>query len=299
MWIIAGTVPEPDFGLYTESIWMDSKVEGDRLVLPDGNSLPVARGTTALAATAIVASNALGEMPPRLVLAGDCGTGKGSLALYRWLSDNIGAIAAKTSVSGLTFHYFYPDLDGHNRLLLALRSLSPKPVLVADAGFMYVAKMSGFAREYDLFTPDAGELAFLADEKAPHPFYTRGFLLSKDNGSLDLISRCMEQDNCPPNMIVKGSVDLVLCEGEKILKVAEPAVSAMECIGGTGDIVTGFATAFLNSGKPVCQSAILAARTSRYLAAFCNPTPATQAATLIANIDPMFERFQNVIGKID
>ena len=49
---------------------------------------------------------------------------------------------------------------------------SPKPTLVADAGFMYVAKMSGYADAYDLFTPEAGELAILADEKAPHPFYT-------------------------------------------------------------------------------------------------------------------------------
>jgi len=35
--------------------------------------------------------------------------------------------------------------------------------------------MSGNAQSFDLFTPDAGELAFLADEEAPHPFYTRGF----------------------------------------------------------------------------------------------------------------------------
>jgi len=45
--------------------------------------------------------------------------------------------------------------------------------LIADAGFMYAAKMSGQASKYDLFTPDVGELAFLADEEAPHLFYTR------------------------------------------------------------------------------------------------------------------------------
>ncbi len=39
----------------------DSKVEGDMLVLPNGKKLPVARGATALAATAIMASQALGK----------------------------------------------------------------------------------------------------------------------------------------------------------------------------------------------------------------------------------------------
>jgi ADP-dependent NAD(P)H-hydrate dehydratase / NAD(P)H-hydrate epimerase len=52
--------------------------------------------------------------------------------------------------------------------------MNRRPILIADAGFMYAAKMSGQAACYDFFTPDVGELAFLADEMAPHPFYTRG-----------------------------------------------------------------------------------------------------------------------------
>ena len=58
MWLIAGTVPENGFPFYTGGIWEDSKVEGDMLVLPNGKKLPVARGATALAATAIMASQA-------------------------------------------------------------------------------------------------------------------------------------------------------------------------------------------------------------------------------------------------
>ena len=61
-------------------------------------------------------------------------------------------------------------------------------MLIADAGFMYVAKMSGAAPLYDLFTPDVGELAFLADEDAPAPLLHRGFILHEDN-SPDLIAR--------------------------------------------------------------------------------------------------------------
>ena len=50
-----------------------------------------------------------------------------------------------------------PDIQWHNSVFWALEALSPAPLLVADAGFMYAAKMSGFASHYDLFTPDAGE----------------------------------------------------------------------------------------------------------------------------------------------
>ena len=57
-----------------------------------------------------------------------------------------------------------------NRVLFAVEEMAKRPVLIADAGFMYAAKMSGQSSKYDLFTPDVGELAFLADEEAPHPF---------------------------------------------------------------------------------------------------------------------------------
>ena len=60
---------------------------------------------------------------------------------------------------------------------------------------MYAAKMSGQAASYDLFTPDAGELAFLADETAPHPFYTRGFILHENNKIPDLINRAYSHKN--------------------------------------------------------------------------------------------------------
>lgn len=297
MWLIAGTVPENGFPFYTGGIWEDSKVEGDMLVLPNGKKLPVARGATALAATAIMASQALGKPVPRLLLVGDCGTGKGSDEAYTWLSENLPSIAEKAGLEGLTFHYFYPDLDGHNRVFMALEDLKPKPMLVADAGFMYVAKMSGYATSYDLFAPDIGELAFLADEMAPHPFYTRGFLLAEEEDVPELLKRARSHDNCPFNMIVKGKTDYILCNGELYAKVSEPSVEAMECIGGTGDIVTGFATAFLAAGYPICKSALQAARAARYLALFCNPNPETQAAELIDNIGKMLRQNMELIQK--
>lgn len=284
MWLIAGTLPDDDFGLGLAGVWEDCGVEGDSLLWPDGRRLPISRGTTALASTAILACKALGCPPPRLLLTGDSGTGSGSGKAYSWLSDNIADVAARLKLKGLTFHYFYPDLDGHNRVYMALEALDPKPVLVADAGFMYVAKMSGYATSYDLFTPDTGELAFLADEKAPHPFYTRGFLLAGEKDVPGLLERAMAHDNCPRNLIIKGETDFIVCDGEIRARVSEPSVAAMESIGGTGDIVTGLATAFLAAGSPICKSAVMAARAARFLAKRCRPTPATQAAELIAHI---------------
>lgn len=297
MWLIAGTVPDEDFALSVDGVWADSKLEDDYLVLPDNRKLPVARGTTALAATAIRACQALGAPIPRLLLVGDAGKGHGSEKAYKWLEQNLGDIAAKTELNGLTFHYFYPDLDGHNRVYMAVESLQPKPVLVADAGFMYVAKMSGYATSYDLFTPDIGELAFLADEKAPHPFYTRGFLLAKDSDVPDLLRLAQSFDNCPSNLIVKGITDYILCDGELKATIAEPAVAAMEAIGGTGDIVTGLATAYLAAGFPICKSAIWAAKTARYLALYARPDPSTQAAAIIRKIGEVMAKEKEAIER--
>ena len=84
-----------------------------------------------------------------------------------------------------------------------------RPTLVADAGFMYVAKMAGDAPFFDLFTPDAGELAYLADEKAPHPFYTRGFILHEENLIPDLIKRAYRHHNAASYLLVKGVEDFI------------------------------------------------------------------------------------------
>ena len=110
---------------------------------------------------------------------------------------------------------------------MATQALAVPPVMVADAGFMYVAKMSGYADAYDLFTPDLGELAFLADEKAPHPFYTRGFLLAREDDVPPLLQRALEHGNCPKNLIIKGSKDYIVVDGRVIATVDAPSVPAM------------------------------------------------------------------------
>lgn len=297
MWLITGTIPDNSFSLSLDALDAESSVQGDSLLLPNGHEIPIARGTAALAAAAILACQSLGAEAPRLLFAGDQGEGAGSNLAYNWLATNLAELAkTQAPLTGITFHYFYPDVDGHNRVLMAVDELKPRPTLVADAGFMYVAKMSGYAESYDLFTPDIGELAFLADEKAPHPFYTRGFLLSKDDDVPELLDRALKSGNCPANMIIKGSTDYILCQRVLKGKVEEPSEPAMECIGGTGDIVTGLATAYLAAGNPICQSALMAARAARYLARAAKPTPATQAAEIIAKIPQVLQKWKTEIA---
>ena len=285
MWYIVGTVPDPDFALCTAGLEGPSTVADGLLHLPDGQAVPVQRGTAALAATAILACEVLSVAPPRLLLAGDPGSGAGSRAIYAWLEQNI----AQISPTGLTFHYLFPDQDWHNRVLMAVQDLPARPIMVADAGFMYVAKMSGYADAYDLFTPDLGELAFLADEKAPHPFYTRGFLLAQEDDVPPLLLRALEHANCPKNMIIKGSRDYIVLDGQIAATVDAPSVASMECIGGTGDLVTGLATAFLcghanMDSASMGESCTAAARMARMLAQHCAPTPGTQIAELIEKL---------------
>ena len=277
MWCIAGTLPDPDFVLCHAGLEGESMVAGGLLHLPDGQVVPVQRGTAALAATAILACRELGIAPPRLLLAGDPGSGAGSRAIYAWLEQNLAGL----SPAGLTFHYLFPDQDWHNRVLMAAQALAVPPIMVADAGFMYVAKMSGYADAYDLFTPDLGELAFLADEKAPHPFYTRGFLLAREDDVPPLLQRALEHGNCPKNLIIKGSKDYIVVDGRVIATVDAPSVPAMECIGGTGDLVTGLATAFLCGGAAMDEACTAAARMARLLAQLCAPNPGTQVGELI------------------
>lgn len=287
MWYIAGTLPRPDPVFHQAAAQGPAHVCDGWLHLADGSAFPVQRGTAALAAAALLTCETLAFQPPRLLLAGDTGSGEGSRALYAWLTDH----AHELNPDGMTFHYLFPDADWHNRVLMALQALPAPPVLVADAGFMYVAKMSGYADAYDLFTPDLGEMAFLADEKAPHPFYTRGFLLAEEENVPALLERANAHGNCPANLIIKGRIDYIVCGGRLTGTVKEPSAAAMECIGGTGDLVTGLVTALLAGGISICRASLAAARLARLLAAHCAPNPGTQVSELLQNLPQVLRNY--------
>lgn len=214
------------------------------------------------------------------LVAGDTGDGAGSRKIYAKLLDVLLAMKPR----GITFHYLLPDVDWHNRILLAVEALEERPLLTADAGYMYAAKMSGYAGQYDLFTPDIGELAFLADEKAPHPFYTRNFLLSDESMAPELIKKACEHGNAAKHMLVKGQTDRFVMDGKVLESVDKPDVPALEPIGGTGDTVTGIASACLAAGMPMRRACLMAMRANRRMGELAVPTPASSIADMLRHL---------------
>ncbi len=281
MLAIIGTVPERDFPLQVGEVTLEKGY-----LTIEKRRINVNRGTSALLAAALQAAQVLGQRETYGFLAGDIGLGDGSRLLYRYLAEHLG----RTVFGTLVFHYLQPDIDGHNRVLFAIEEMSKRPILIADAGFMYAVKMSGQAPEYDLFTPDAGELAFLADELAPHPFYTRGFILHEENRVPDLITQAYAHENAARYLIVKGRIDyLANREGIQAI-VKEPSVEALEAIGGTGDTLTGITAALIASGRPVAEATEIAARVNRLAGFYASPNPGTQVKEIIGHIPRALEQ---------
>lgn len=255
MLTVVGTLPYPDVSLldgiaqyHLGLIRINGVVE-----------FPVQRGTAALIAGACEAMKYFGGGSIRVILAGDRGRGDGSREIYRHLVEDPQRMEAEV----LVFHYLFPDVDWHGKIFMAVESLPRRPFLVADAGFMYVAKMSGYAGLYDLFTPDVGELAFLADEEAPHPFYTRGFIIHEENNVPALIKRAYDHNNAARYLLVKATVDYIVAEGRIVATVSEPNVPELEAVGGTGDTLTGIVSSLLNAGFNPVHAMILAAKANR------------------------------------
>lgn len=280
MLALIGTVPDKNFPLVCETVTF----RGDSLSL-NGHQISVNRGTPALIAATCMACKTLGLSMPFCFLVGDEGVGDGSRRLYAYLKDRL----PRTDVRVITFHYLQPDVDWHNRVLLAMEEEGRLPLLIADAGYMYAAKMSGFSSCYDLFTPDVGELAFLADEMAPHPFYTRGFILHEEGNVPHLIKRAYDGENAAKTLLIKGSKDYICTKEATLATVDTPSVPTLEPIGGTGDTLTGIVAALTYAGHPVAEAATMAARVNRLAGALAKPTPATQVADVVKKIPEALE----------
>jgi len=280
MFAIVGTVPDQKFPLITGKV----SLKKDEICI-QGKRVHVNRGTPALLAAAVKTGEMLGQSELFGYLIGDIGLGDGSRNLYEYLTKNLG----QSKYSTITFHYLQPDVDWHNRVLFAIKEMVKQPVLIADAGFMYAAKMSGQAAAYDLFTPDIGELAFLADETAPHPFYTRGFILQDEKRVPDLIKRAYAHKNAPRFLLVKGEKDYLADQDGIKATVNAPVEEAMEAMGGTGDTLTGIVTAMIASGMEIGDAAIAAAKVNRLAGHYARPTPATQVIEIIRQIPGALE----------
>jgi len=275
MLAIVGTIPDTGFPVISGKVHL----KNDRITIKD-QSAPINRGTPALLAAAIKCGEVLGLESPIGFLVGDIGLGDGSRLLYDYLSKKL----KDFNLQVLCFHYLQPDVDWQFKVLDAIEKMKRRPFLIADAGYMYAAKMSGLSQEYDLFTPDVGELAFLADEEAPHPFYTRGFILHEAQKVLELIKRAYEHQNAAVHLLIKGKKDYIVKDGITFNTVSNPSIENMEAIGGTGDTLTGIVSALISSGMGPKQASVIAAKTNRLAGYYTQPNPASQIIDIISNI---------------
>jgi len=281
MLLIGGTIPHDVGKVFTGPI----RYEHGAIHIGD-HCIPVGRGTAALAAAATVTCRRMGIEPPHAILAGDIGRKSSGVLIYDALRDFL----EKNTVRVLTLHYLMPNILYHKRLMASIQRCDARPVMIADAGSMYVAKAAGQAALYDLFTPDLGELAFLADEKADHPAYTRGFICHLEGEAPTLITRAYGHGNAARYLCVKGSIDYICKEGAIVGRVDEPSVEVLEAIGGTGDTLTGIASALIYQGMDIEQACLHAARVNRWAGKLAGPTPATQIDAIIDRIPEALER---------
>ncbi len=287
MLLLVGAVPIRDLPLSLGTITLAGQG-----VTVNGRVLDLDRGTAAMISVVCTVCEEFGLDKPVGLVAGDMGTRDGSLKIYEYLEENL----PQLDVSVITFHYIMPDMKMNKKVLERIDGLNKRPVLIADAGSMYVAKAGGDATRYDIFTPDLGEAAYLADEKAPHPTYTRGFIFHLENDVPELIRRAYESKNAARILFVKGEVDYIVQDGGILEKISEPNVEAMEAIGGTGDLITGMISALIYAGKSPLEACHIAGMVNRRAGELSDPTPATQIKDIIKHIPEALREVLNRKG---
>jgi NAD(P)H-hydrate repair Nnr-like enzyme with NAD(P)H-hydrate dehydratase domain len=287
MLIIAGIIPLPNFSL------LDGQVqrEGTELKLNE-HQIPSTQGTAAMISAALAVSDHFRMVAPRAVIAGDIGRGDGSRLIYQYLIDHLPRLKPKV----LALHYWMPDLELMHQLCEQVKALETRPVLIADAASMYAAKAVGLASEFDVFTPDLSEIAFLADAEAIHPAYIDKHLFETcDVRSIpELIAEAYKNQGAARYMLVKGESDFVANEEGILASIAGPDVPALECIGGTGDTITGMCAALIYKGLDISSALEISARANRLAGARGKTTPATRISEIIARLPEVFRREINL-----
>ncbi len=283
MLLIAGTVPIKDLSLTLGKVSKDD----DCLVI-DSQRIPCTQGTGAMISAALMTTEYLKLDAPQVLVAGDIGKGDGSRKIYEYLTGNI----VKLTPSVLALHYCLPVMNLTKRLCEAIDKCSSRPTMIGDAGSMYAAKASGMAKAFDMFTPDATEMAFLADPSATHPAYISRHLFDTDiTQTPRLVKDAYQNDGAAKLLLVKGSTDYVIRDGDIMDTISEPDVPALEAIGGTGDTITGLVSAFIHAGLELHEAAIIAARTNRMAGKLAEATPATGVRDIISQFPAVFKEY--------
>lgn len=281
MLLLSGTLPTKDESITVGQVKYDGKTMriGDKEIPADMLSI----GATAMMAAALRTTQALGIEPPMSVVAGDLGDGAGSKMVYKYLTEE----AAYLGPSTLTLHYILPL---RNEFLSFVEMTDywekKRPFLIADAGALFIAKATKTCDKFDLFTPDAGEISFLADPEAGHPAYVKATLFEVDTTQVpDLIAEAYSAKNAPHFLLVKGPIDFVVKDGKIIHVISEPNIPVLEAIGGTGDTITGIVSALISGGFDPVKASLIASRANRLAGKLCNPTPATRVFEIVSHIE--------------
>lgn len=281
--LIAGTIPINGLPL----TFGEAKPEGEFLTLND-SKFPCAQGTAAVISAALAVTEHLKLSPPQVLVVGDTGRGGGSRSLYEYLIQNIPCLSPNV----LELHYILPDMALMRKVCESVEVCTKRPVMIADAGSMYAAKAAGLASEFDVLTPDATEMAFLADPNATHPAFINRHLFDTDiTHTPELVSAAYRQGNTARLLLVKGAIDYVVKDGEVLETISEPDIPALEAIGGTGDTITGLVAAFVHAGLELDKAAIIAAKSNRMAGKLAQATPATKVWQVIAQFPTVFEKY--------
>ncbi len=276
MLLLVGTIPMDGMPLTF------GKCEYDGTTLKIGDVVLegqyVTLGTAAMICAACQTCNAAGAELPYACVVGDTGMGEGNKKLFDYLIEHVTEI--KPSV--MTLHYILPTKDLFVNLIDKIDTLEKRPFMIADAGALLNAKAVGISKRFDMFTPDPGELSFLADKEAAHPAYVQHFIFDVDQTEVPKLSKQAYDDgNAPKYMIVKAPVDHIIVDGKVVAVVNEPNVPTMEPIGGTGDTITGESSALISSGMPVEKACEMACKINRVAGEMAKPIPATTIAQFI------------------
>ncbi|MFC1920235.1 NAD(P)H-hydrate dehydratase [Chloroflexota bacterium] len=275
MMLIVGTVPDKDVTMTIGEV----VAEGDYLLI-GGKRIQRTQGTGAMISSALAVTEYMKLPPPHALLGGDIGEGKGTREIYQYLTQHLEELAPKV----IALHYCLPIMALVRRLCEAVKRLPEPPFMIADAGAMYAAKAAGLAPEFDIFTPDASEMAFLADPHASHPAYVGEHLFRSDSAQVpQLVEDAYKNRNAAKLLVIKGATDYIAEDGKILATITEPNVPELEPIGGTGDTITGLVTALVYAGYKPGEAGIIAAKVNRMAGQIAGVTPATKISEFIGH----------------
>ncbi len=283
MIVLVGTVP------YKTGLYTGKTAVRDKTLEVGGASFPIERGTAAMAASCAQVCSFYNLDMPLCILGGDVSDGKGTDLMFQEVLTNI----EKYSPDLVTLHYMFPKIKFGEPFLDKIGSLPKRPQLIADAGGMYLMKTISKSYLFDVFTPDQGELYFLADEFAPHPLYVRNDLLNENVSMEALLDSAYKNKNTAKTTVIKGAVDYIYKDSVKVKELAQPNIAAMEAIGGTGDTITGMLSAFRYKNDPDADYKALVL--NRLIGELIQCNPATQILDFIKVIPRVLEKYEKTI----